>query len=362
VSSKARDRRDALQALEDRGAPTPADGHPIERVEREDPQRAPGAPDDGRLRQGLVVRFEGGFYTVKFDDAQLLCTLAKRMRRGARTATNPLAVGDHVGARAFGSAEGLVEQGVIEEIYPRRNELDRTAPGRDALKHVLVANLDLLLIVTALRLPEPNLARLDRFLIIAEQSEIPRTAIVVTKTDLGDPGEADRLFAAYGPAGYLVLPTSVETGDGVAALRALLKDKISAVVGSSGVGKSTLLNAVQPGLHLRAGELGERTGKGRHTTTVAELIALDEGGYVADTPGLRGIEPYELDPDLLDTLFPEMRPYLDHCRFSPCSHVHEPGCAVRAAVEAGAIAANRYDSYVKLYDEARQNARPAWAH
>jgi len=113
---------------------------------------------------------------------------------------------------------------------------------------------------------------------------------------------------------------------------------------------------------LRAGELGERTGKGRHTTTVAELIPLTEGGYVADTPGLRGIEPFDLDPALLDEYFPEMRPLRDLCRFQPCSHVHEPGCAVRAAVEAGAIARSRYDSYVKLYDEARQNVRPAWAH
>jgi len=306
------------------------------------------------LKSGLVVRFEGGFYTVKTADESILCTLVKRLRRGVRSATNPLAVGDEVGARAIGNG-----QGIIERIDERRNELARTAPGRDALKHVLVANLDLLLMVTALRSPPPNLARLDRFLIIAEQSEIP-TAIVVSKVDEGSAEEARALFAPYPPVGYPLLLTSATSGYGIPALRALLKDKISAVIGPSGVGKSTLLNAMQPGLRLRAGELGERTGKGRHTTTVAELIPLDEGGYVADTPGLRGIEPYDLDPELLDEYFPEMRPLRELCRFQPCSHLHEPGCAVRAAVAAGSIAESRYDSYVKLYEEARQNARPAW--
>ena len=129
------------------------------------------------------------------------------------------------------------------------------------------------------------------------------------------------------------------------------------MVGPSGVGKSTLLNTVQPGLCLRAAEVSERTGKGRHTTTVAQLIALDEGGYVADTPGLRGIEPYDLDPEMLDHYFPEMRTYRGGCRFSPCTHLHEPGCAVRAAVAAGAIAESRYESYTKLYEEAGEHAR-----
>jgi len=302
--------------------------------------------DHDELQHGLVVRFEGGFYMVQSGGKSLLCTLVKRLRRGVRSATNPLAVGDTVGFRDIGG-----EQGVIERIDERRNELVRAAPGRDAIKHV----------VTALRSPSPNLARIDRFLLIAEQAEIP-PAIVVTKLDEGTVDEAGALFAPYPAIGYPVLLTSATTGYGVPALQALLKDKISAVVGSSGVGKSTLLNAVQPGLQLRAGELGERTGKGKHTTTVADLIPLIEGGYVADTPGLRGIEPFDLDPELLDEYFPEMRPLRDLCRFQPCSHIHEPGCAVRAAVEAGAIARSRYDSYVKLYDEARQSARPAWAH
>lgn len=307
--------------------------------------------DRDKLQRGLVVRSEGGFYTVVTGDERLLCTLFKRLRRGERTATNPLVVGDEVMARATGGG-----QGAIEEILPRRNELVRTAPGRDALKHVLVANLDLLLIVAAMREPPLNLARLDRFLLIAAQAEIPAT-IVVNKIDLADRDEVTCQFEPYRRAGFRVVETSVIAGEGISALRAALASGINAVIGSSGVGKSSLLNAMQPGLRLRAGDVSARTGKGRHTTTVAELLPLDGGGYVADTPGLRGIEPYDLDPEMLEQYFPEMELYLGGCRFSPCTHLHEPGCAVRGAVEAGEIAPSRYESYVKLYEEARETAR-----
>jgi len=312
-------------------------------------------PREG-LERGLVIRLEGGFYTVQHGALQTLCTLAKRLRRGQRTQTNPLAIGDDVGFRTLNE-----EQGIVEEIFPRRNELVRAAPGREAVRQVLAANLDLLLIVTALRLPPPSLARVDRFLVIAAQSGIP-TAIVVTKTDLGAPGEAEAVYGLYRGAGYPLYPTSVSTGEGVAAVRDALAGRTSAVIGASGAGKSSLLNVVQPGLRLREGDLSESTGKGRHTTVVAELIPLVEGGFVADTPGLRGIEPHDLDPAILETYMPDFEPYLGHCRFSPCSHLHEPGCAVRAAVAAGAIAESRYDSYVKLYAEARSNVRPEWAH
>ena len=297
------------------------------------------------------MRSEGGFYTVQTPQARLLCTLVKRLRRGERLSTNPLAIGDGVMVRRT-----TEEQGTIEKILPRRNELARAAPGHATLKHVLVANLDLLLVVSAVRDPAPNLARLDRFLVIAEQAQIP-AMVVVSKIDLGDPAQAEHLYQPYRAAGYPVLLTSAATGAGVDAVRAVLRDRVSAMVGPSGVGKSTLLNTVQPGLRLRAAAVSERTGKGRHTTSVAELIALDAGGYVADTPGLRGIEPHDLDPEMLDAFFPEMCPYLGGCWFSPCTHLHEPGCAVRAAVASSAIAASRYDSYVKLYTEAG-NARP----
>jgi ribosome biogenesis GTPase len=277
--------------------------------------------------------------------------LAKRLRRGERRCTNPLAIGDGVLVRRT-----THEQGTIEKLLPRRNELARAAPGRAALKHVLVANLDLLLVVSAVRDPAPNLARLDRFLVLAEQAQIA-AMVIVSKIDLGDPAEAEHLYQPYRTAGYTVLLTSAATGAGVDAVRAVLRDRVSAMVGPSGVGKSTLLNTVQPGLRLRAAAVNARTGKGRHTTSVAQLIALEAGGYVADTPGLRGIEPHDLNPAMLDHFFPEMRPYLGGCRFSGCTHLHEPGCAVRAALTAGAIAASRYGSYVKLNAGAVKNAR-----
>jgi ribosome biogenesis GTPase len=211
-------------------------------------------------------------------------------------------------------------------------------------------------VVSAVRDPAPNPARLDRFLVIAEQAQIP-AMVIVSKIDLGNPAEAEHLYQPYRTAGYTVLLTSAATGAGVDAVRGVLRDKVSAMVGPSGVGKSTLLNTVQPGLCLRTATVSERTGKGRHTTSVAELLALDAGGYVADTPGLRGIEPHDLDPEMLDHFFPEMCPYLGGCRFAGCTHLHEPDCVVRAAVAASAIAASRYDSYVKLYAEAAKNAR-----
>ncbi|HKC75320.1 MAG TPA: ribosome small subunit-dependent GTPase A [Chloroflexota bacterium] len=299
------------------------------------------------------MRSEGGFYTVQTPRARLLCTLVKRLRRGERLSTNPLAIGDGVMVRRTSE-----EQGTIEKIAPRRNELARAAPGRAALKHVLVANLDLLLVVSAVRDPAPNLARLDRFLVIAEQAAIP-AMLLVSKIDLGDSARAEHLYQPYRAAGYPVLLTSAATGAGVDAVRAMLRARVSAMVGPSGVGKSTLLNTVQRGLRLRAAAVSGRTGKGRHTTSVAELIALDAGGYVADTPGLRGIEPHDLDPEMLDHFFPEMCPCLGGCRFSPCTHLHEPGCAVRAAVASSAIAASRFDSYVKLYAEAGNARRRA---
>ena len=299
------------------------------------------------------MRSEGGFYTVQTPHARLLCTLAKRLRRGERLSTNPLAIGNGVMVRRTTEA-----QGTIEKILPRRNELARAAPGRAALKHVLVANLDLLLVVSAVRDPAPNLARLDRFLVIAEQAAIP-AMLLVSKIDLGDSAGTEHLYQPYRAAGYPVLLTSAATGAGVDAVRAMLRARVSAMVGPSGVGKSTLLNTVQRGLRLRAAAVSERTGRGRHTTSVAELIALEAGGYVADTPGLRGIEPHDLDPAMLDHFFPEMCPCLGGCRFSPCTHLHEPGCAVRAAVASSAIAASRFDSYVKLYAEAGNARRRA---
>ncbi len=304
------------------------------------------------LLEGLVVRSQSGFYTVRVADRTLVCSLPGRFKQGRRTEKNPLVIGDHVLVRP-----GPDSAGAIERILPRRNELARAAAGGVDLKHVLAANLDLVVLAFALREPDLNTPRLDRFLLAAEQAEIP-PVIVITKLDLGTVEDAERILHPYRAIGYPVLLTSARTGEGLGAIRETLAGKISTIIGSSGVGKSSLLNALQPGLDLRFAEISLATGKGRHTTTVADLLPLDFGGYLADTPGLRELAPWDLDPEEVPLLFPEMRPYLDACRFARCTHLHEPGCAVRRALEEGLIDPGRYRSYTRIRAESVLDAAP----
>jgi ribosome biogenesis GTPase len=294
---------------------------------------------------GLVTRALSGFYSVRVGEHTVVCTLPGRFKQGKRTVKNPVVVGDHVAIRELNEREG-----VIERIQPRRNELARVAAGGLDLKQVLAANLDLVILAMALREPAFNSARLDRMLLAAEQQSIA-PVICITKLDLGTPGEADHALHAYRELGYPVVFTSDRTGEGLDHLRDLLRRRISAIIGASGVGKSSLLNALQPGLQLRFGAISAATGKGRHTTTAAELIPLTFGGYLADTPGIRELAPWDLQAEDLPELFPEMRPYLGACRFGRCTHLHEPGCAVRRALEEGLIDQGRYRSYVKIRTE-----------
>jgi ribosome biogenesis GTPase len=245
---------------------------------------------------------------------------------------------------------------LVDEVLPRRTELARGAAGGVKLKQVIAANLDQLVAVFAYQQPAPSAARLDRLLLIAEQAGIA-PLIVVNKADLaGDPRDAAATFDLYRQLGYAVLLTSAVTGQGLEELRARLIGRISAFVGASGVGKSTLLNALQPGLRLRAAEVS-KTGKGRHTTTAADLLPLTGGGYLADTPGLKEIALWGVTADDLAELFPEFRPHLGQCRFARCTHRGEPDCAIRAAVDAGEIAPSRYDSYLKIREELPSRSR-----
>jgi ribosome biogenesis GTPase len=215
---------------------------------------------------------------------------------------------------------------------------------------VLAANLDLVILAAAFEEPPLSLPRLDRFLLAAEQADIP-AMILITKLDLGTCEEAEAAMRRYQGTGYHVVLSSSKTGLGLDQLRTALAGRVSTIIGASGVGKSTLLNALQPGLQLKSAAVSASTGKGRHTTTVAELIPLEVGGYLADTPGLRELALWDLEVEELPQLFPEMRPYLDACRFARCTHVHEPGCAVRRALEQGLIDAERYHTYVKIRTE-----------
>lgn len=215
-----------------------------------------------------------------------------------------------------------------------------------------MANVDQVVVVFAAAHPEPRLRMLDRFLVQSEMSGLP-AVIVVNKSDLVDRSEIESRFSVYVRAGYPVLYTSVLTGEGLEGLRDRLCGRISVLTGPSGVGKSSLLNVLEPGFRLRTGEVSEAVRKGRHTTVMAELLPLSCGGYVADTPGLRELGLWGVSRDRLDECFPEFRPYLGDCRFGRgCSHTHEPDCAVRAAVESGEVSLDRYESYRTLWDEA----------
>lgn len=308
-------------------------------------------PSAGGILEGRVIRTESGFHRVQTPAGVMVARAPKKLRRGERTTTTVVVIGDLVRVRPTREGEG-----VIEEILERENELVRGAAGGSRFLDVIAANIDQLVAVHSLREPDYNSARLDRFLAMAEAAEIP-ALIVLNKLDLADTETFAAAAAPYRGAGYEVIGTSKETGVGLADLRTALSDKISAIVGPSGVGKSSLLNAIQPGLRLRTGEISESTGKGRHTTTTAELLSLTAGGYVADTPGLRELAIREVSPEDIDYLFPEFRQFSPQCRFSDCTHRHEIGCAIRIAVTRGDIYPERYRSYQNIYEEVEERDR-----
>jgi ribosome biogenesis GTPase len=281
----------------------------------------------------------------------VICRALKRLVHGERTATTAVVIGDHVRVRLRDDRTG-----VIQEVLPRENELVRGMAGGGRFLDVIAANLDLLVAVHSLKEPEINLGRLDRFVLIAEAAEIP-TVVVLNKVDLATPAETAIAAAPYRAAGYEVIVTSATQRHGIDELRDVLLGKISVVVGPSGVGKSTLLNDVQPGLALRTAAISVSTGKGRHTTTTAEMLRLSSGGWMADTPGLRELAIREVEPEDLAWLFPEFRSLAPVCRFSDCSHRDEAGCAVRAAAVDGTIAPSRYRSYLRVYEEIQERTR-----
>ena len=293
---------------------------------------------------GTVLRAQGGVYAVETDEGVREAVLRGKLKRDDRSGDR-VVVGDRVElARELAGRETVW---AIMRVHERSSVLARRAPGRAPRQKVIAANLDQVLIVFAAAHPAPHLRMLDRFLVIAADAGI-RPVIVVNKVDLSGQDEARRTFAPYASAGYDVLFTAARQGAGVDAVRDAICGCTSALAGPSGVGKSSLLNAVQPGLGLRVAEISEAVNKGRHTTVTAQLIPLECGGYVADTPGLRELGLWEVDRDNLQFYFPEFEPLLGKCRYPTCTHVHEPGCAIRAAAAAGEIDPGRYDSYRRM--------------
>ncbi len=296
------------------------------------------------LQRGLVLRLHAGLFMVQTEKGIIPARLRGRLKRGPRQG-DLVAVGDWVKLRLLPDGSG-----VIEEIEPRKRAIMRLAPRpHGAYQQILLANPDQVVLVFSCAQPEPRWGMLDRFLVIAEKQHIP-PLIVANKVDLVGEAAAREMFYLYETLGYPVLYTSVKTGLGVDAFKARLKGKISALAGPSGVGKSSLLNAIQPGLGLAVREVG-RAGRGVHTTVVRQLIQLDEGGYVADTPGWKSLALWDTQPEEIDGYFREIAPLVAQCQFNDCAHRHEPGCAVRAAVARGEIHPRRYQSYLRLRED-----------
>jgi ribosome biogenesis GTPase / thiamine phosphate phosphatase len=297
--------------------------------------------------EGLVLRARSGFYTIATDEGDLVEARLRGRVKKERQASDLAVIGDRVTVERL--ADGT---GAIGAIVPRERRFSRRQPGpRGSWREdVIVANPDLVAIVFACDRPPPNPRLIDRFLVVAEYNEVP-ALIVANKVDLIGDEAARSLFGAYERIGYDVVYTSAKAQIGLEELRGRLGGKLSIVTGPSGVGKSTLLNALQPGLQLLTGEVSEvESGKGKHTTTHAELHPLEgaAGGYVADTPGIRELGLWQIPSTELAWCFREFRPHLGACAFNDCTHLHEPRCGIRAAVESGQLSADRYDSYRRM--------------
>jgi ribosome biogenesis GTPase len=327
-------------------------------------RRQPTETDD--RERGVVLSGTGGVWRVRRTDGSVIeASLRGRVKKSnagrradgslrrdtvaSAATTLKLAVGDHV----MLEHEPASSAWAIAEILPRRSRLARRAPGGGQGERILAANVDQVVVVFAAANPEPHPRMLDRFLVIAEANELA-ARVVINKVELiGGPDAARERWRDYERAGYPLHYTSAKRSEGLEALHGALTGVVSVLTGPSGVGKSSLLNAIFPGLDLRVGEISASVNKGQHITVGGYLHPLpgDQGGYVADTPGLREIGMWALAPESLDACFRELRPYLAHCRFADCRHVVEPDCAIRAAVEAGEVSVARYESYLKLRRE-----------
>ena len=291
-----------------------------------------------------VVRATGSWYDVLHDGAMLRCRIRGKLRLKGVRSTNPVVVGDEAVCVADGG------DCVIVDIVPRRNYVIRRASNLSKESHIIAANVDQALLMVTLRSPETPKEFADRFLVTCEAYKVP-AAILLSKIDLQDAEAVAEFRAVYEGAGYRVLEVSAKEGRGVEEVRELLAGRTTLVSGNSGVGKSTLIQTIDPSLDIRTGEISDSHHKGRHTTTFSTMYPLAEGGAVIDTPGIKGFGLLDIDDAELWHYFPEMMRVAPGCRFYNCTHTHEPGCAVVEAVKAGEIAWSRYESYLKILDD-----------
>jgi ribosome biogenesis GTPase / thiamine phosphate phosphatase len=300
------------------------------------------------MQEGLVIRSTGSWYEVLTPDRQVYqCRLKGKFKIKGLKTTNPLAVGDRVKFELEDVAE---KTGVIVEMLPRENYIIRQSVQKAAFGHILAANVDQAVLIATLVFPRTSLGFIDRFLVTTESFRIP-TILVFNKTDLLDEEgwqHQRELVSLYQSIGYPCLLTSVTANEGIEAFRECLHHKINLISGHSGVGKSSLVNRISPELHLRTSEVSTFANKGTHTTTFAEMFEVEPDTFIIDTPGIKELGLIDIEKEELSHFFPEMRERLGECKFYNCTHLHEPGCAVREAVENGAIAESRYYSYLSM--------------
>lgn len=295
---------------------------------------------------GTIIKSTGSWYEVRVNNDILKCRIKGKFRLDGIKHTNPIAVGDYVEIEL----EDSQETGIIKKIHERKNYIIRKSSNLSKQTHIIASNIDQALLVVSLVQPQTSLGFIDRFLMTAEAYHIP-TIIVINKCDLYE-GPMHALLLdtqdIYSAIGYECFPTSATTGKNTDKLKTLLENKTTLVSGHSGVGKSSLLNTISPGLNLKTGDISEFSQKGKHTTTFAEMFPLSFGGDIIDTPGIKEFGIVDFDEREISHYFKEFRRYLSDCRFNNCKHLNEPNCAVKDAVENGNIRTERYDSYVKI--------------
>ena len=302
------------------------------------------------LMEGIVVKVTGSWHDVRLGEGTIVsCRIIGKLRMEDIKTTNPVGVGDHVAIEM----EGNEGKGIITEILPRKNYIVRQSPRKKHDLHLIAANIDQAVLVTTVIQPMLKLGFIDRFLLMTEPHNIPVT-IVINKSDLfGE--EENEIFGGlkimYEDIGYQVISCSSHNGDGIETLRKLLSGKTTLVAGQSGVGKSTLINSIQPGLGLKTEEISDYSGKGQHTTTFAEMFKLSFGGYIIDTPGIKMLSYNNLEPLDVAHNFREFFELSSDCRFPNCLHKEEPGCAVRKAVDDGRVSPLRYEHYLQIMSE-----------
>ena len=302
------------------------------------------------VQTGVVIKNTGSWYTVKATDGQLFeCRLKGKFRMQGIKSTNPVAIGDIV--------DFELDPFVIIGIHERRNFLPRKSTNLSKKQHIIAANIDQAILIATIKYPVTTTVFIDRFLCAAEAYDIP-AKIVFNKTDLYSEAEIDNLaekMAVYESIGYKCLFTSVNKQRNISEFAALLKDKVSLVSGHSGVGKSSLINAIDPNMKLKTQSISEAHHSGKHTTTFSEMHELSLGGYIIDTPGIRGFGTYNFDREEIYHFFPEIFAVAKNCKYHNCLHIEEPGCEVKKAVEEGEISYSRYNSYLNILEDPEDN-------